>query len=98
LGASDEQRERFLDGHYLELRPATDDTPFFFNLYKWKSLIVPNPDDSHTTPSTGQRMLLVMLVQSVLIAALVTLGPLYWLRPRANARSTTPRSGCRGRR
>jgi hypothetical protein len=40
------ERERFLDGHYLELRPATDDTPFFFNFYKWKSLIVPNPDDS----------------------------------------------------
>jgi hypothetical protein len=80
-----DERARLLDAHYLQLQPATDDTPFFFNFYKWKTLIFPRADDAHTTPSTGQRMLLVMLIQAIAIAAVMILGPLFWIE-RAHRR------------
>lgn len=78
LWMTDGERDRFLADHYLQLGPVSDDTPFFFNFYKWKSILVPRADDPHTTPSTGQRMLVVMLVQATVIALALILAPLYW--------------------
>ena len=88
LWMSDAEREQFLAAHYLQLAPVTDDTPFFFNFYKWRSLILPRSDDPHTTPSTGQRMLLVMLGQAIVISLAMIFGPLLWVRRRHGVRAT----------
>ena len=81
LWMSAAEREAYLAGHYLRLQAATDQSPFFFNFYKWRSLIRRAPEDPGTTPSTGQRMLLVMLVQAIVISIVMILLPL--LRGRA---------------
>ncbi len=88
LWMTDAEREHFLAAHYLKLTPVTDDTPFFFNFYKWKSVLVPRADDPHTTPSTGQHMLVVMLVEAVVIAVVMIFGPLYWVGGGARASPT----------
>ncbi len=84
LSADDSARERLIDEHYLRFDPATDASPFFFNFYKWRSLVRAHPDDPGGTPATGQRMLLIMLIQAVLVAAFMTFWPLTRLRRRAS--------------
>ena len=80
LALEETERKDFLDGHYLRLGAVTDASPFFFNFYKWSSLLVPHSDDSGTTPSTGQRMLMVMLVQALMVSAALIFWPLARLR------------------
>ncbi len=76
LRASSQEQSRFRRGHYLRLDAVTDASPFFFNFYKWGSLLRRDPRDNGTTPATGQRMLLVMLVQAVLFSVALILWPL----------------------
>ncbi|RMF19192.1 MAG: hypothetical protein D6760_13295, partial [Deltaproteobacteria bacterium] len=84
------EQTRFRQGHFLRLDAVTDDSPFFFNFYKWRSLVRHDPRDTGTTPATGQRMLLVMIVQAVLFSVVLILWPLgrlprgrFELRPAA---------------
>ncbi len=76
LNASSEEQTRFREEHYLRLDAVTDASPFFFNFYKWRSLLRRDPRDSGTTPATGQRMLLAMLAQAVLFSIVLILWPL----------------------
>src|SRR6185369_9979811 len=91
LWMDDGEREAYLARHYLRLQAATDESPFFFNFYKWRSLVRRAPDDAGTTPSTGQRMLLVMLVQAVIISVVAIVLPL--LRGQTRARGLRPPVG-----
>jgi len=86
LWMSDAERRQFLDRHYLQLTPATDRSPFFFNFYKWRSVLRRDPNDTGLTPSTGQRMLLVMLIEAVVLTVIVIFGPLARLHARAPVR------------
>jgi SAM-dependent methyltransferase len=86
LSAGEAERGAFLADHYLRLDPATDTSPFFFNFYKWQSLIFPDPADTGTTPATGQKMLLVMLIQAILVSLAAILLPLRWLARTARVR------------
>jgi hypothetical protein len=79
------ERQAFMRAHYLRFDPATDLSPFFFNFYKWRSVVVRSPDDTGTTPATGQKMLLVMLVQAIVISAAMIVWPLRRLRTSAAA-------------
>ncbi len=86
LRMSAEERSTFIANHYLRFDPATDDSPFFFNFYKWDAVVKRRADDAGTTPATGQRMLLVMLVQAVVFSVVMILAPLQRLRSRARVR------------
>jgi len=86
LWATPAERAAMLRDHYLRLDPATDDAPFFFNFYKWKSLLFPSPDDDGKTPSTGQKMLLIMLVQAALISSVLVVWPLRRIRRDSRVR------------
>ncbi len=79
LRSGDAEQRAFLAQHYLRLDPATDASPFFFNFYKWRSLLRRHPEDTGATPATGQKMLLVMLVQAVIVSLVAIVLPLRWL-------------------
>lgn len=72
--------EWFYANHPLNLRPTSDDSPFFFNFYKWRTLF--REDLSFLRVgydrsfATGQVMLLVMLAQAALFSGLLVLLPL----------------------
>ena len=82
--------ERYYAAHPLDLEPTTDSSPFFFNFYKWGTLARALTSESlgyDRTLATGQLVLVVMLVQSVVFSALLILLPLRRM----------PRAGTRGR-
>jgi len=87
LAMSDEERRAETARHHLRLDPATDESPFFFNFYKWGAVAMRRADDAGTTPVTGQRMLLVMLTQAVAMSLVMILAPLRWLRGRTAVRA-----------
>jgi len=69
----------FYDRHDLNLQAITDDAPFFFNFYKWRTLLRPSTYrvlSYERTLATGQIVLLVMLLQSIAFSALAILLPL----------------------
>ncbi len=80
LHQTEAERAAFIDDHYLRLDPATDNSPFFFNFYKWRTLLFKHSDDTGTSPATGQRMLMLMLVQALAIAFVMILWPLRTMR------------------
>jgi len=86
--------ERFYAAHPLDLEPTTDASPFFFNFYKWGTLARAVTSESlgyDRTLATGQIVLVVMLAQSVLFAALLILLPLRRV-PRAETGGTAVRA------
>ena len=87
LLAKGEAKATFYDRYPFDVRPSTDDAPFFFNFYKWSSLLgaawKANDADAinyHTDFPTGHFVLLVSMVQILLIAALLIFLPLRKLR------------------
>ncbi len=83
LRGDDEQRARFVADYEYDVSPATDDAPFFFNYYRWRSLFGGGsalPDAAAFTYQTdfpvGHLVLLGSLVQIVLLAALLIFLPL----------------------
>jgi SAM-dependent methyltransferase len=85
----------FYARHPLKLGPTTDDSPFFFNFYKWRTLA-----QSATyaqlgydrTLATGQIVLVIMLAQAVVMSALLILLPLRRV-PRATGGTWLQRAG-----
>jgi hypothetical protein len=71
--------EGFYDRHPLNLESTTDDSPFFFNFYKWRTLLKAETYGElgyQRTLATGQIVLVVMLMQSIVFASLLILLPL----------------------
>jgi len=71
--------EEFYASHPLKLGPTTDDSPFFFNFYKWRTLAQPATYSLlayDRTLATGQIVLVIMLLQAVVMSALLILLPL----------------------
>jgi spermidine synthase len=80
LGAG---RETFLDDYKFHIRPATDDSPYYFRFFKWRLL----PEVLTMTGRSGVALLeggyLVLaatLVQAAVVSALLIVLPLHWLR------------------
>jgi spermidine synthase len=89
LWADDAERDRFYDTADLNFRATTDESPFFFNFYKWTSLARHSGElDAARTFATGQIVLVIMLLQSLIFASLLILAPLLRLR---GALSDVPR-------
>ncbi|MCK5941302.1 MAG: hypothetical protein KAI24_04970 [Planctomycetes bacterium] len=87
LRAEGEQKERFYDDYPFDVRPATDDAPFFFNFYKWSSLLpwtkrAKDVDafNYHTDFPIGHFVLGISMLQILALAALLIFLPLRKLK------------------
>lgn len=79
-----EQRQRFYEQWAYNVRPATDDRPYFFNFFRWRSLsrfIQCHGHHWFQRLELGYAVLVISLVQVVAAAALLFLLPLVcWSR------------------
>ncbi|MBI5504716.1 MAG: hypothetical protein HY899_07925 [Deltaproteobacteria bacterium] len=92
LDGDDASREAFYDDSYLNLRATTDDNPFFFSYYKWQSLLKARREiDRGHTMATGQLVLMLLLLTSLLASAVAIVLPL--LRVRGGATAMQGRAG-----
>lgn len=92
LWGNESEREKYYDEQDLNLRATTDESPFFFNFYKWRSLLKRSGElDAARTFATGQIVLILMLVQSTIFASVLVLAPL--LRIRQGLGSVQRRGG-----
>lgn len=93
LGAGDVERARFVADYPYDLTPCTDDSPFFFNYYRYSGLLGqldakvdsggPRPDtEYHPEYPVGHAVLMVSMLQIVLLAAVLLFLPLWRLRAR----------------
>jgi SAM-dependent methyltransferase len=80
------EQERFLAEAPLWLTPTTDDNPFFFSFYRWRSLhqSLNDVDVGHSL-ATGQITLSLILVFSVVFSTLFILLPLFVFQRRGLA-------------
>ncbi|MBL8728468.1 MAG: hypothetical protein JNM25_08565 [Planctomycetes bacterium] len=83
LRGSADERARFVADYDYDISPATDDKPFFFNYYRWSSLLGGKPvahDPGAFTYQTdfpvGHMILLASLAQILLLAGLLIFLPL----------------------
>ncbi len=78
LAGSAAERERFFTDTFLDLRPTTDDRPFFFSYYKWRHLLEHRDDiDRGHSQATGQIVLALILVLAV-VFSIATIGLPLW--------------------
>ncbi len=88
LTAEGEGKTYFYLDYPFDVRPATDDAPFFFNFYKWSSLLFGNKAGTrdvdafnyHTDFPIGHFVLLISMVQILALAAALIFLPLRKLR------------------
>lgn len=96
LRGTDEERSALVRDYPFDLTPARDDTPFFFNYYRYRGLLGSNDAPRSISPyhldyPVGHAVLLASLAQITLLAGLLILLPL-----RRLARRGVPTRG-RGR-
>jgi len=88
LEGTPEQRQRFFSDSFLDLRPTTDDRPFFFSYYKWRHLFEHRREiDQRNTLATGQLVLALILALAILFSVVAIALPM--IRVRGGA-STMP--------
>jgi uncharacterized protein YjeT (DUF2065 family) len=86
------QRASFLDGYKFDLRPASDDRPYFHNFFKWTTLAeVLELRERGGLPllETGYPVLVATLAQATLLSLLLILFPLLWRRRAQGSEATT---------
>jgi hypothetical protein len=82
LRGDDAERARFLADYQFDVSPATDDAPFFFNWFRWSSLLGGSQRTSgdtsayHTDFPIGHAVLLLSLAQILVLAAVFIFWPL----------------------
>lgn len=93
LTSSPADLEWFYDHFPLNVRATSDESPFFFNFYRWSALLDPAVYANlghERTSATGQIILVIMLFQSIFFGLVLIVLPLRFL-PRKQ-------SGSRGRK
>ncbi len=90
IEATPDQRARSMEAAFLDLRPPSDDWPFFFSFYKWRHLFDRGGDAGPSLLAMGSILWVVMLGAALLLSALAVAAPLLAGR-RAGARM--PRRG-----
>lgn len=74
----------FFEQTFLDLRPTTDDRPFFFSYYKWRHVFDHRKDiDRGHTLATGQLVLLLILGLSIVFSIAAIGLPLLRVRSAA---------------
>lgn len=85
-------RSAFVAGYQFDIRPATDDRPFFFRFFKWRllpQLAAVHGQAGRVFLDAGYLVVVLALLQAVTAAAVLILLPLAWL-PRGEARPAAP--------
>lgn len=77
LRSTRRQREEFFDRYVYNVRPATDDRPFFFDYYKWKHLFRKESGKSGFVATSMPLSLWTLILSLVQILVLATFGILY---------------------
>ncbi|HEX4516201.1 MAG TPA: hypothetical protein VH054_21790 [Polyangiaceae bacterium] len=72
LRASDAEQRRFLETYRYDVTPTTDDRPFFFQFYRWRSAL-------HPSEVEGQGGYAPMKMPKGLLSMLLTLGEVLFL-------------------
>jgi spermidine synthase len=81
IRATDAEREAFIRDYPYNIRPVTDDSPFFFDFYRWRALWSPRARTGEggyymTKFPLALMILLMSLVQILVLSVLFILGPL----------------------
>jgi len=77
--------EKFLHTYKFQIRPATDDRPFFFHFLKWDTLaelFALRAQGGLPLMEWGYPILLAILVQALLASMIFILLPILWLKKR----------------
>ncbi|TBW29065.1 hypothetical protein [Gramella sp. KN1008] len=86
----DEKREELYESYDFNIRPATDDQPYFSQFLKWQSfrhLQKLFGDQSASFFELGYLIVLVTFFQSVVLAILLIILPLFFLRGKLKKRT-----------
>ncbi len=86
------ERAQFLARYKFDVRPVTDDRPYFFHFFKWRSLpelLALKAQGGLSMLEWGYPVLIATLLQAGVAAVLLILLPLWLARRRS--RSTVPR-------
>ena len=85
------QRTAFLSDYKFNLRPATDDRPYFFNFFKWRTL----PEITRLRGQgglplleAGYLVLVATLLQALLVSVILILAPMVLWNRREPAEAT----------
>ena len=84
----------YIEAYKFAIAPATDDRPFFYDFFKWRSLpelLALGPQGAAAMLDMGYLILLATLVQALLLTLLLILLPLAW--PRRRFGGSAPRAG-----
>jgi hypothetical protein len=80
--ADPQQREKLIDQSSFNIEPCTDDSPFYFQFYRWKQLLQLNPfAKSRAALPTALIILLGILIIVTVLSALFIIYPLCRKRP-----------------
>jgi hypothetical protein len=85
-------RSTFLAGYRFDIRPATDDRPFFFRFFRWSLLLqlaALRGQSGLVFVDAGYLVVVLALLLAVAASAVLILSPLAWL-PRGAVRSAAP--------
>ena len=85
---------QFLRRWVYDVRPATDDSPYFYNFFRWQSVPVLRRTFGRAwfrKAEVGFLMVLGTLAEVIVVGAVLILLPLFWLRRRES--TTVPVRG-----
>jgi len=82
--AGGQRREEFLRDYAFNVRPATDDRPYFFHSFRWRALPIMFSFQQSLIPLSewGYLILVATLAQATLLGILLIVVPLFLLRNR----------------
>jgi hypothetical protein len=78
-------REEFIARYKFNIEPATDDRPYFFHYFRWRTLpelLRLKQRGGLPLLEWGYPLLVATLAQAVAASALLIMAPLWWLRRR----------------
>jgi hypothetical protein len=85
-------RSTFLADYRFDIRPATDDWPFFFRFFKWSllpQLVALRGQGGLVFVDAGYLVIVLAVLQAVVASTVLILLPLAWLR-RGEEKQTAP--------
>ncbi len=91
----DPDRDKFIERYKFNIRPATDDRPYFFQFFKWPllpELLSLRGSGGLSLLDMGYLVLIATLIQALLLSLLLILLPLCAQRPRLGVHGRTTRA------
>ncbi len=87
-----EHREQYFSDYKFDIRPATDDRPYFYHFFKWKTLgeifALRGMGGLHLL-EWGYLVLIASLLQAIIASIVLILLPLMWYRKAEKSRIAT---------